>query len=193
VTGGASQRRPVVAVIGSAGQLPIPVEDSARELGRLIMDRGFRLVTGGLGGVMAAASRGAREAESWQEGRVVGVLPGYDRAAANPWCDVVIPTGSQLARNVVVVSMADVVIAVAGGSGTLSEMALAWQLGRPIVALESHGGWAAELAGRRLDDRHREPIARAGTPAQAVERARALCSVTRPEAGDVGSGWRGQS
>lgn len=185
-----SSRRRVMAVIGSGGALPPEIADMARELGRLAVDGGFRIVTGGLGGVMAAASEGARSAERYTEGSVIGVLPSYDRTTANPWVDVVIPSGLQLGRNALVVSMADVVVAIGGGAGTLSEVALAWQLQRPVIALVESGGWAAELGGRTLDGRHDEPIATARSAAEAVEVATALLAGERAEAGDIGSGWR---
>jgi hypothetical protein len=183
----------VIAVIGSAGEIAADLEDDARALGAAIVNRGFRLVSGGLDGVMAAASRGAREARGWADGRIIGVLPSYDRRTANPWCDVVIPTGAQLMRNTIVVAMADAVIAVAGGAGTLSEIALAWQLGRPIVALDAHQGWSARLADRALDERHTGHVIRAAGPVEAVDRAAALIGEGSPEAGDIGSGWRSRS
>jgi hypothetical protein len=101
---------------------------------------------------MAAASRGAHRARGYREGDVIGVLPGGDRAAANRWVDVAIPTGLGVARNVLVVQAADAVIAIGGRAGTLSELALAWQLGRPVVALDVPG-WSARVAGRAIDDR----------------------------------------
>jgi len=183
-------RRRVMAIVGNGGEVSEVIATLARELGREAVARGFRVVTGGLGGVMAAASEGARTSEHYTEGSVVGVLPGYDRREANPWVDLVIPTGMQVARNVLVVAMADVVVAVGGGSGTLSEMALAWQLGRPIVALMGGQGWADELGGRVLDHRHAEPVAIARDAAEAVEIASRLASESRHEAGNIGLGWR---
>jgi uncharacterized protein (TIGR00725 family) len=171
-------RRPVVAVVGSSGSVHAKIEAAAEELGGRIIEAGFRLLCGGRDGVMEAACRGAREAPSWREGDVIGVLPGYDRGQANEWVDVVIPTGLGLARNVVVVASADVVVALAGGSGTLSEIALAWQLGRPVIGIDLElgevGGWAERLVGARIDHRRGGAISRARTPAQAVELAEAL-------------------
>jgi uncharacterized protein (TIGR00725 family) len=151
-------RVPVIAVIGSASRVEAGALDAARRLGSLLMEAGCRLVTGGLGGVMEAASRGARESSSWVEGRVLGVLPSYDAATANPWCDVVVPSGLGVSRNVLVVASADVVVALTGGAGTLSEIALAWQLGKPVAALRAHAGWAGELAGRSLDGRRADSV-----------------------------------
>jgi len=91
------------------------------------------LVCGGLGGVMEAACRGARDAG----GRTVGILPGADRSAANRFVDVAIPTGLGEARNALVVRSADALVAVGGGYGTLSEIALALKAGKPVVGLDS--------------------------------------------------------
>jgi hypothetical protein len=90
-------------------------------------------VCGGLGGVMEAACRGAKEAG----GLTVGILPGTDRAAANAFVEVAIPSGLGEARNVLVVRAADALIAVGGGHGTLSEIALALKAGKRVVGLDS--------------------------------------------------------
>ena len=140
---------------------------AAEELGGKIIERGWRLVTGGLGGVMEAASRGAHRAESYREGDVVGLLPGPDPRAANRWVDIVLPTNMGFARNVLVVSMADAVVAVGGGAGTLTEMAMAWQLDRPLIGLQIEG-WSAKLAGQAVDARPRQPILRARDAEQAA-------------------------
>ncbi len=166
-------RRRMVAVIGN-GRASQEQEELAEAVGRELVEHGFRVVTGGLGGVMAGASRGARGAERYREGDVVGILPGDDSALANPHVDIVIPSGMGYARNVLVVLAADGVIAVGGASGTLSELALAWQLGRPIVALRV-SGYSGEFAGKSVDERQRSPIVAADTAEQAVAAmARAL-------------------
>lgn len=168
-------RRPILAIIG-AGTAPEPVLALAEELGARAMTAGLRIVTGGRGGVMAAASRGARTCEAWTEGSVLGILPGDEATQANPWVDIALPTGLGIARNVLVVRAADVVVAVAGGSGTLSEVALAWQLGRPVIALAPSGGWAARLAGETLDARRSDRVHPVQTPAEAVALAQSLLS-----------------
>jgi uncharacterized protein (TIGR00725 family) len=151
-------RRVAIAVIG-AGVCDSRVADTAYEIGRLIAKREAILVTGGMSGVMEAASRGARDAG----GLVVGIIPGLDPSAANPFCNVVIPTGMGQLRNGLVVQSADAVIAVAGEWGTLSEIGLAVKLGKPVVGWET---W--ELA--RGGEPCAEP-ARAATAADAVEQA----------------------
>ena len=105
----------------------------AEEVGRLLAEAGAVVVTGGLGGVMEAASKGAREAG----GTTLGLLPGVDRREGNPWLAVAVPTGMGEMRNALVVRAADGVIAVGGEWGTLSEIALARKTGTPVVGLQS--------------------------------------------------------
>jgi uncharacterized protein (TIGR00725 family) len=165
--------RPIVAVVGNNDASP-EVLAVAEALGRGLVERGFRLATGGLGGVMEAASRGAHSATGYREGDVIGVLPSGDRTTANRWVDIAIPTNLGYARNVLVVTMAEAVVAVGGGAGTLTEIAMAWQLDRPIVALEQPG-WSEKLAGTAIDARPRPPILGAKSAQEAVELvARAL-------------------
>ena len=166
-------RRRVAAVVG-ANTASEAILAAAEAVGAGLVDAGFRVATGGLGGVMTAASRGARRAAAWSDGTVIGVLPGLVAAEANPFVDIVVPTGMNYARNVIVVAMADVVIAVGGGAGTLSEIALAWQHGKPIVALDLGDGWSSRLAGEQLDPRRDDGIHRAQSPDDAVRLAVAL-------------------
>lgn len=169
-------RRYVLAVVGQGSDVGPTLEDLAQELGRRAVEAGFRVVTGGLAGVMEAVSRGARSAPCWREGDVVGVLPRYDRRDANPYVDLVIPTGMGIARNIIVVAMADVVVALGGGSGTLSEMAVAWQLGKPIIALPASGGWAERLAGESVDLRRSDVIHGAAGAEEAIAMALAFAA-----------------
>jgi hypothetical protein len=175
-----SARRPVAAVIGH-GSPPAFLLDAARSIGRGLAEAGFRVATGGLGGVMEAASRGAREAPGACDGCVLGVLPGLDAAAANPHVDIAIPTGLSHARNVVLTALADVVVAVGGGAGTLSEIALAWQHGKPVVALDLGQGWSARLAGVALDERRDDVVHRAASAEAAVATASRLVKGARGE------------
>ena len=110
---------------------------AAAEVGRLLAERGAVLVCGGRGGAMEAACRGAKDAG----GLTVGILPGSNRSEANPFVDVVLPTGLGEARNALVVGAAEVVIAIGGGYGTLSEIALALKTGKRVIGL---GTWAIE-------------------------------------------------
>jgi uncharacterized protein (TIGR00725 family) len=130
-------RTPYVAVIGPGEASPEELR-TAEEVGAGLAAAGAVVVTGGLGGVMEAACRGARS----RRGRTLGILPGEDRDAANGWVEIAVATGLGELRNGLVVRAADAVVAVGGGHGTLSEIALALKLGRPVVGLstwEVHG------------------------------------------------------
>jgi uncharacterized protein (TIGR00725 family) len=141
-----------VAVCGP-GQATDAEAARARAVGRGLAERGAVVICGGLGGVMEAACRGARDAG----GTTVGLLPGDDRGAANPYVSVALPTGLGELRNGLIVRAADAVIAIGGAFGTLSEVALALKTGTPVVGLDT---WDVG-----------EPIQRAGSPEEAVERA----------------------
>lgn len=148
------RRRHTVAVIGDGEVDPGGrIERVAEDVGKALVDAGFRVLTGGGPGVMAAASRGAHRSGRYAPGDVVGLLPGDDVDEANPWVDVAIPTGLGHLRNGLV-ARCDAVIAIGGRSGTLSELAFAWTLGRLIVALRGDG-WAGRLADTAIDDRVR--------------------------------------
>jgi uncharacterized protein (TIGR00725 family) len=122
-----------VAVVGS-GTATGGLYEKAREVGRLIVQRGGTVVCGGLLGVMEAAARGAKEAG----GTAIGILPDEDRRRQNSYLTYSVATGTGQARNLAVVCSGDVVIAVGGEYGTLSEIGLARKVGRPVVVLE---GW----------------------------------------------------
>jgi uncharacterized protein (TIGR00725 family) len=149
-------RRPIVAVVGDSWvEAGSAQEDFAVELGRGLVDAGFRLQTGGRGGVMEASSRGAHASARWVDGTVIGLLPGFDPNHASSFVDVAIPTGLGHGRNLIV-AQADAVVAVGGGAGTLSEMAFAWMFSRLLLAWRG-GGWSGRLADTRIDDRVRLP------------------------------------
>ena len=142
---GYGERRPIASVIGD-GDAGEEARRIAERLGRCLVDAGFRVLTGGLGGVMESASRGARLAPRYQAGDVIGILPGYRSDAANPHVDIAICSGLGHARNVLCAASGDVVLAIRGSSGTLNEIAIAWTLGRPVACVGRAEGWALELA-----------------------------------------------
>lgn len=127
--------RLLIGVIG-AGQASAQAERQAYEVGRRLAERHALLVCGGLGGVMAAACRGSVEAG----GDTLGLLPGADAESANPWVTIPVATNMGHARNVIIAHTARALIAVEGEYGTLSEIAVALKLGRPVVVL---GRWNA--------------------------------------------------
>ncbi len=125
-------KTPIIGVIGSSE----PCDNGlflAYEVGRLLAEAGAILVTGGLGGVMEAASRGCSEAG----GQVLGILPGDNPSSANPYVDIAIPSGMGHARNVLVAQTAQVLIAIEGELGTLSEIAIGLKVGRAVFLLGS--------------------------------------------------------
>jgi len=148
------QRRLSVAVVGDA-RIPSGGhrDQLAFDIGQGVVDAGNRLITGGMGGVMEAAHRGARASSQWHEGAGLGLLPGSDPAQANPYVDIVIATGLDRGRNQIV-AQSDAVIAIGGGAGTLSELAFAWIHRRLIIGLRC-GGWSERLADQRIDARIR--------------------------------------
>lgn len=153
--------RTFVAVVGSAVCGP-ELAALAEAVGRGLAKSGAVLVCGGRGGVMEAACRGAKSAG----GTTVGILPGESADETNPYVDIPIPTGLGEARNALVVRSAQVVIAIGGEYGTLSEIALALKIGRPVVGLET---WELSRKGQRDGG-----ILYVNTPAKAVELALAL-------------------
>jgi uncharacterized protein (TIGR00725 family) len=121
-----------VSVIG--GSVPSEAgRDAAREVGRLLGERGHTVVCGGLGGVMQAACRGVSEAG----GETIGILPGEDRRAANEYVDTAIATGLGHARNALVVLNGDAVVAIDGAGGTLSEVGFSSVYDRPIAGIDA--------------------------------------------------------
>lgn len=123
---------PWIGVVGPSEATP---EEATRaeQVGSALAEAGAILVCGGLGGVMEAACRGARSAG----GLTVGLLPGEDRRAANEWVSVAVPTGLGEGRNVLLVRAAQALVAIGGGWGTLSEIALALRDGKPVVGLDT--------------------------------------------------------
>lgn len=151
-------QRPIIAVCG-AGTCNEALAEKAEDVGRQIARAGAVLACGGLGGVMEAACRGAHSAG----GFTLGLLPGTDCAAANPFVHLAIPTGMGHARNVILVQTADVVLAIGGAYGTLSEIALARKTGRQVIGLDS---WDL---GDQGEATQQEPhIIKAATPTDAV-------------------------
>ena len=142
----------IISVIG-AGTCNKEIYQIAEDVGRRIAQKNAVLITGGLSGVMEAASKGAKEAG----GTTVGILPGFSKDDANKFVDIPITTGLSHARNIIVVRSADAVIAVSGEYGTLSEIAVALKLGKPVVGINT---WD-----------NVEGVIKADTPEEAVQKA----------------------
>ena len=162
-------RKKIIAVIGNANiEGDLKKQKTAFELGQLIINHDFVLATGGLGGVMEYASQGAKSSKNYQGNSILGILPSYDSDDANAYVDIAIPTGLGLARNLVLISTADVVIAVGGGSGTLNEISAAWQMNKLIIGLQV-GGWSEKLGNKTLDERRNDVVLPAENPKAALK------------------------
>lgn len=142
----------IIGVIGQGSDCSSELLKKAEEVGWHIAQRGAVLICGGLGGVMEAASRGAKKGG----GTTIGVLPGTDKNAANAYIDIPIVTGLGEARNTIIVRTADALIAVGGRFGTLSEIAFSLAFEKPIVGLDT---W-----------KNLENMIYCGTPEKAVKR-----------------------
>ena len=151
-------KKKFIAVIGGSECSPQEAE-LAEEVGRELARQGAILVCGGLGGIMAAACKGA----SSEGGVTIGILPGGSRQAANPYVQIPIVTNLGEARNVVLVKSAEAVIAIGGGYGTLSEIGHALRNGIPVVGLNT---WSLSR-----NDRSDNSIILAQDPAEAVKKA----------------------
>jgi len=154
-------------------------EKIAYEVGAEIAKSDSVLITGGLGGVMAAASHGAHDAN----GLTVGIIPQDDATMANEFCDIVIPTGMGLTRDFLNALTADGVIVVGGGSGTLSEVCAAYMYKKPMVAIRNIGGSVEPYIDGFIDHRENIKIIGVDTPQDAVKKILEL--ITAPYNGDT--------
>lgn len=155
-----------ILVIGNNENGSTPeLEKIAYAVGVEVAKTGAVLITGGLGGVMKAASHGAHDSG----GLVVGIIPQDNHSYANEYCDIVIPSGLGLARDFLNALAADGVIIVGGGSGTLSETCAAYMHKKPIAALRNSGGTASKYADQYLDHRQNVKIVGVDTPKEAVD------------------------
>jgi len=143
----------IISVIGGSDSSPGNL-DLAERVGSEIAKRGVVLACGGLGGIMEAACRGAKK----EGGQTLGILPTDMKEHANEYVDIAIPTGLGYARNFLVAKTGDAVIAIDGSAGTLSEIAISWFSNKPVISLVQSGGWAAKLAGERIDDRRADVV-----------------------------------
>jgi uncharacterized protein (TIGR00725 family) len=137
----------------------------AYEVGKEVARAGAVLVCGGLGGVMESACKGSKE----NNGFTIGIIPQDEFSFANEFCDVVICTGIGFARDFIIASSADGIIAIGGGVGTLIEMAAGYMIKKSIVVIAGSGGVADTYAGKYLDERNRVPILVAKDARSAVQ------------------------
>ncbi len=149
-------RLPVVGVIGpSRFTCSDEVYRFGIELGNMIAKLNVHLVCGGMEGIMEAVCLGFMQTTR-KKGVSVGITPSDKRGASNPYCDIVIPSGIGISRNAIIINSSDVMVAVAGGAGTLSEIAFAWQKNKHVICYDGFEGWAKNLGGTQLDSRRRK-------------------------------------
>ena len=148
-------RYPTIAVIGD-GSISWDSDEYkiAFELGKKLAGLGYNIKNGGLGGVMEAVFKGAKSSQNYRKGSTIAIVPSNNKNEANDYADVVVATGLDLLRNCLVVD-ADAVVVIGGGAGTLSEIAMAWEKYKLIIALNNIDGWGKKLAGQKLDNRNR--------------------------------------
>lgn len=148
-------RRKIIAIVGNnkIGENSIAYQ-MAFETGKMLIDNGFRVQSGGLGGIMEAAFKGAHASKNYKDGDTIAIIPSNNADMANSYADISIPTGMDSMRNAIVAN-ASAVIAVGGGAGTLSEMAYAWAFKRLLLGFSNVEGWSSKLANTRLDHRIR--------------------------------------
>jgi len=127
--------------------------DFGVELGKQIATKDDAIICGGLGGFMEAVCKGAKLSPDTFNGQTIGILPDDISKNANPYIDIAILTGMGVARNIIIINTADIIVAAGGGAGTLSELAFAWQKKKRVLCLTEFGGWSNELAGTNLDKR----------------------------------------
>lgn len=160
------KRRRQILVIGHNDNGCTPAHEKvAYETGTEIAKSDSVLITGGLGGVMRAASHGAHD----EGGLVVGIIPQDDPSFANEFCDIVIPSGMGLTRDFLNALSADGVIIIGGGSGTLSEVTAAYMHKKPMVAIKNLGGTIAPYIDGYLDHRKNVKILGVDSPKEAVK------------------------
>lgn len=176
-------RKTTIGVIGNASrpgvELPFALLETATEVGRMVAAADAVLVTGGTGGVMEAASKGAHEAG----GLVIGFLPQADHSHANPYLDVAFPTGMGTMRNLLTSRCCDALIMIGGGVGTLNELTIAYDVGTPVIAIRGSGGWSDRIVhslvdGCWIDERRVAKLAFADDAEDAV--AQAIVASTLP-------------
>lgn len=193
-----ASRKKIIAIIGTSPASKEVIQ-AAEQLGTLLVDNGFRIISGGLSGVMEAVSKGARKSNKHKDGDIIGVLPGFNKDDANEFVDIVMPTGVGYARNLIIVNTADIVVAVAGGSGTLSEIAFAWQFKKPIIGLNFKPedtllekvetlsnsdfkktiGWSSIMGGLKLDETRKDKILSADNPNDVISLIKEILSTTK--------------
>ncbi len=148
-----------VAVIGStATSCTAAMYEFGVQLGKALADLDLTVINGGGTGTMEAVFKGVHQSEHYRKGMAIGITPFDTKEGANEFCDIVIPTTIGYARNSIVANAGDIVIALGGSAGTLSEIAFAWSWNKPILGVVGFGGWSEKLAGTAIDYRREDTV-----------------------------------
>ena len=148
-----------IGIIGSSEELCTPdIYDFAYQLGNRLAETQHVFVNGGKKGIMEAVFKGVKSAKNYFYGQTVGIIPEEDKNEANKYVDIVIATGIGSARNKILINTADIIIAIAGGSGTLSEIAFVLQMKKALIAYTGFEGWAKKLSGMSAEERNEKFI-----------------------------------
>ena len=167
-------RRKIISIIGGSAQTALEEDRAiALTIGKLLIDNGYRILCGGYGGVMEAVCKGARSSDKYSDGDTIGVIASLDSNDANEFCDIVIATGIHYARNQIITASGDAIVAIGGGSGTLSEIAFSWQMGKPIFSY-TKTGWSGKLSEMQLDNKRSDTIIGYDTAQQLIEKLNTL-------------------
>ena len=142
-----------ITIIGSnTSSCSIKLYETAFLLGKTLAPLNHYVLNGGMGGVMEAVCKGVFDIKE-RKALTIGILPSLDKTDGNKYLDLIIPSGIGFARNTILIAAADVVIAMGGGAGTLSEIAYAWQYNKTVYCFEGEEGWAKNLSNTNLDNR----------------------------------------
>ncbi len=164
-----NRKKPSIGIIGpNADKCSDEAYEFAFKLGVELGYKDVHLVSGGKLGIMEAVFKGAKGVKG-SKALTIGIIPEEDKKFANDFCDVVIPTGIGTARNKLVINTSDIIVAIAGGAGTLSEMAFAWQMKKPIIAYTEFEGWAKKMAGEKIDNQNDTLVYSAGNLVTVIE------------------------
>jgi uncharacterized protein (TIGR00725 family) len=164
-----------VTVIGSsASSCTEAMYEFGVQLGKALADLDLTVITGGRNGVMEAVLKGVHQSEHYRKGMAIGITPTLDKADANEFCDVIIPTTIGYTRNSIMANSGDVIIALGGSAGTLSEMAFAWSWGKPLLGVVGFGGWSEKLAGTAIDHRRDDVVVAVKSIKEIVEYIKSL-------------------
>jgi len=140
----------IVGIIGGSN-INKDIYEFTHLLGETLAKNGYSILTGGMGGVMEAAGKGFCSVKN-KKGKHLCIIPSDDKKTANKYCEYVIASGFGIGRNILIIRSADVLIAIDGGAGTLSEIAYAWQYNKTVLCVNKFNGWAKSLAGKKIDN-----------------------------------------